>query len=168
MDSKELMVRSNIVLGLETHMRVEKEKEEKEKEERELRWKREADARVEAENAFKIAHPNVSAYTYVSHYNFSSYTGEYSARCKIFFYEWSNLLATPRKFDYVGKFYLFLDECRLFLKFDQNNKMKSYEECHIICLPNSHEMVLAPTYYDLCKEYKLAVNKAEVMKVYSD
>lgn len=154
MESDIFIIRSNITPMIHRLEQLAKEKEEKEKEEREERWKREREERELKESEWKKEHPILDKFTYISSYNFNSYSwmGDY---IKVNFYEWSDINRSPRYFPYSTEFYRFLDASKLNLTNEQNALIKSCNGCHITCAPGSHDLIVGSSYEDLKGKFNL-------------
>ena len=137
-------IRGTITPTIERLEREAKEREEREKAEREAK-----------EAKWKEEHPILDKYTYISAWNFDTYSwpGDY---CNIRFYEWSNIDSEPRFFPYSIEFYRFLDECKLNLTPEQNTKIKANPGCHITCVPGTHDLVIGISYDSLKSQFNTA------------
>lgn len=72
----------------------------------------------------------------------NSYTN-YSDRCDLTFYEWSDLESTPKKFTSASSFFKFLDECKISYNDLQKNEFKTKYIMHATCFPNSNVLALS-------------------------
>jgi hypothetical protein len=149
------VVRGNITPMIARLEQLTKEREEREKAEREERWKREREERERKAQEWKNLHPILDKFTYISAYNYDTYSwpGDY---VNIRFYEWSNLDIEPKFFSHSIAFYRFLDECKINLTDEQNNKIKSNSGCHITCIPGTHDLVIGTSYDSLKSNFNLA------------
>lgn len=157
-------IRSNISSTLEHIEQLMKEKAEKEKAEREAKWAKERAEREEKEKVWKATHPILDKFTYMSYYNYETYSwmGDY---INVKFYEWSNINSEPRNFPYSIAFYKFLDECKLNWTNELNNKLKaSINGCFITCIPGTRDLILAKNYESLKSQYNLAISTSKVLE----
>ena len=101
------IIRGNITPMIARLEQLTKEREEREKAEREERWKREREERERKAQEWKILHPILDKFTYISAYNYDTYSwpGDY---VNIRFYEWSNIESEPKFFSHSIAFYRFL------------------------------------------------------------
>ena len=149
-------IRSNLVNMMSRHEARVKADEEVEKARKEAEWQKRREEREAREAEWKKSHPNLAKYSYCSSdENYSPYYGGY---CKIHFYEWSDLHATPKTFDYCSAFYKFLDECKLFITESQNAKMRPLSKCFITCKPGCKELLIGKDYDELVEEYNKCVS----------
>ena len=158
-----LEVRGNIN---DTIVRIEqlaKEKEEREKAEREAKWERERKEREREQAAWKEEHWVLDKYTFMSQWNWKTYCwpGDY---VNLFFYEWSDINSTPRHFPNTTELYKFIDECKLNLTDEINDKFKRTAGCHMICIPGTHDLIIAETLQDLRREFESKSRLATVLK----
>jgi len=149
------VIRGNITPAVERLEQIAKEREEREKAEREERYKREREERERKAEEWKKAHPILDKFTYISAYNYDTYSwpGDY---INVRFYEWSNIESEPRFFAHSIAFYKFLDECNINLTIEQNNKIKANCGCHITCIPGTHDLVVGTSYDSLKSSFNLA------------
>ena len=145
-------IRGNInhtVIRLE---QLTKEKEERERQEREARWAKEREVK---EAVWKKEHFILDKYTYMSQWNWETYSwvGDY---INMFFYEWSNIDSKPRHFPYSTEFYRFLDSSKLNLTDEINKLFRSKSGCHMICIPNTHNLLIAESYDELKEKFNLS------------
>jgi hypothetical protein len=156
-------IRGNITPTIKRLEQLAKEREEREKAEREAKWERERKEREEKDRLFKIEHPVLDAYTYISAYNFDTYSwpGDY---VNIRFYEWSNINCEPKFFSHSIPFYRFLDECKINLTPDQNGKIKGNSGCYITCIPGTHDLIIVKSYDELKTEFHKASNLAKILE----
>ena len=148
-------IRGNITPTIERLEQLAKEREEREKAEREAKWAKEREEREAKEAKWKEEHPILDKYTYISAYNFETYSwpGDY---CNVRFYEWSNINSEPKFFSHSIAFYRFLDECKLNLTPEQNTKIKANPGCHITCVPGTHDLVIGISYESLKSQFNMA------------
>lgn len=153
------IIRGNITPMIARLEQLTKEREEREKAEREERWKREREERERKAQEWKILHPILDKFTYISAYNYDTYSwpGDY---VNIRFYEWSNIESEPKFFSHSIAFYRFLDECKINLTVEQNNKIKANNGCHITCIPGTHDLVIGTSYESL----KNCLTLAKILK----
>jgi hypothetical protein len=163
MSIKEFEIRSNINSSFAVIERLTKEREEREKAEREEKWKRDQEERERAAKEWQETHPNIFKYTYASYYNRENFNYDYGAYCKIHFYEWSNVESQPIVFERYTRLYKFLDDCGLFIKEDDNNKIKPIASCYIACKPGSKDLIVCTTYDELKKKVEEARTLANVI-----
>lgn len=125
--------------------RLRLEQEAHEKAEREERMQREREERERKESEWKLAHPVLNKYTFMSYYNYETYSwqGDY---CNVFFYEWSNLNIKPIHFPYSIAFFRFLDDSKIMPTDDDVNKIKLNKGSHIICRPGSTDLIIGESY----------------------
>lgn len=156
MDKKILVVRSNITSMIEHIAELERLREEREKAEREERMKRDREERERKEAEWKAEHPILDKFTYISHYNYETYSwpGDY---CNVRFYEWSDINREPRFFSHTIAFYKFLDLCKINFTDANNNKMKSNKGSYITCIPGTHDIIIGDTYESLKNQYNVAI-----------
>ena len=159
MEGNTIIIRGNITHSINRYEQMAREREEREKAEREARWQKEREERDLKEAEWKNEHPILSKYTYMSYYNYETYSwcGNY---CKINFYEWSNINSTPKFFPYTTEFYRFLDKCKINLTDEQNTEIKNNYGCHIMCIPGTHDIIIGKDYEDL----KSKLNLSKIIK----
>ncbi len=147
-----LEIRSNITPMITRLARLEAERLERERLEREERMERERKEREERANNWKKEHPVLDKYTYISYYNYDTYSwqGDY---CNVHFYEWSNANVAPKKFPYTIGFFRFLDDCKIMPTQADVDKIKRTSGCHIICKPGSKELIVGETYDKMVTEF---------------
>lgn len=152
MEENIVIIRSNITPTINRLEQLAREKEEKEKAERNARWERERAERAEKEAAWKKEHPILDKFTYISHYNYEtySYPGEY---INVRFYEWSDITCEPLHFSYSIEMYKFFDKCKINLTDTDNNKIKTNRGCHITCAPGTCDLIIGKDYDDLKNKY---------------
>lgn len=162
MEKDILVIRGNITHAVERFAMMAKEREEREKAEREEKFKREAAERALKEDEWKKEHPILDRFTYISYYNHESYSwpGEY---VNIRFYEWSDINSVPKHFPYSIEFYRFLDASKINLTAEQNSKLKYSSGYHVICIPNTHDLIIAKTYEELKTEFYKAENLSKIL-----
>ena len=156
-------IRSNITSSFAEIERKRVEREEREKAERDAKWEEERKERERKAEEWKQKHPNMHKYTYASHYNYENFNYEYGSYCKIHFYEWSNVDNAPIIFDRYPKLYNFLDECGLFIKEIDNDKIKPIASCYISCKPGSKELIVCTTYDELRRKMHEAQTLVNVL-----
>ena len=164
MEREFIEIRSNISPALERIDQLVREREEREKSEREAKWAREREEREKLSNEWKALHPILDKFTYMSYYNYETYSwqGDYY---NVKFYEWSNIDSEPRHFPYSIAFYRFLDECKLNLTDALNNKIKACKSgCFITCIPGTHDLLVADSYESLRNQYNIAVSTNRVLE----
>ena len=152
MEENVIIIRSNITPTVNRLEQLVKEREEKEKAEREARFAREKAEREAKEAAWKKEHPILDKYTYLSYYNYETYTwqGEY---VNVYFYEWSDIHREPLRFLYSLEMYKFFDRCKLNLTDADNNKIKANRGCYITCAPGTCDLIIGKDYDDLQNQY---------------
>lgn len=136
-----ILVRSNVNHAMDRHIERVKIEEEKEKAAREARWEAERKERERLDEEFKLLHPNMCAHTYFNRFNELTFSYYYGGYCTINFYEWSDINRKPITWHYRPELYRFLDECGLLLNADEAEIVKNNSEVHIICKPNSKELL---------------------------
>jgi hypothetical protein len=146
-------IRSNINPMIDWLTQKEIEREEREKAEREAKWERERKEREEKEAKWKSEHPILDKYTYMSQWNWETYSYQGEA-VNYYFYEWSNIYGEPRKFDFSIPFYKFLDFCKMDFSDDDNNKLKSNKTCYIVCKPGCNSLIIEPSYEALKEAFE--------------
>ena len=156
---REIVIRSNINPLINWLEDKRKEREERERIEREARWAKEKEERERKAAEWRSAHPILDKYTYISEFNYDyhSYQGTY---VDYHFYEWSNIHCNPIHFEYSIPFYRFLDECKINLTDEGNQKLKDNRTCHIICKPGCNDLLIDTTYSGLVSQ----LNDLEVAK----
>ena len=158
-----LVVRGNINDTIVRLEQLAKEKEERERVEREARWAKEREEREAKEAAWKKEHFILDKYTYMSQWNWETYSwvGDY---INLFFYEWSDINSEPRHFPHTTAFYRFLDSSKLNLTDEINEKFKHVPGCHMTCVPGTHDLIIGITYQDLKRQYEEKTSLANILK----
>ena len=151
-----ILIRSNITPTMERLECLRLEQEAREKAEREERERKELE--------WKSAHPVLDKYTYMSYYNYETYSwqGDYY---NIYFYEWSNLNIKPIHFPYSIAFFRFLDESKIMPTEDDVNKIKLNKSSHIICRPGTTDLIIGESYDAMCSKFYAAKVLATVPDV---
>jgi len=157
-----IVIRGNITPMMEKIALLAKEREEREKAEREAKLEAERKEREAKAEAWKKEHPVLDKYTYISHYNYETYSwpGDY---CNIFFYEWSNVNSEPRRFPYTVEFFKFLDKCKIMPTDENVNKFKAKSGCHIICKPGCSELIVGDSYESMRSQFNAAANLGKIL-----
>ena len=158
-----LVVRGNINDTIVRLEQLAKEKEERERAEREARWAKEREEREAREAAWKKEHYILDKYTYMSQWNWETYSwvGDY---INLFFYEWSDINSEPRHFPHTTALYRFLDSSKLNLTDEINNRFKQTPGCHMTCVPGTHDLIIGLTYQDLKRQYEEKTSLAKILK----
>lgn len=138
-------IRSNINPMIDWLAQVEHEREEHEKAEREAKWERDRKEREEREAKWKEEHPILDKYTYMSQWNYETYSYQGEA-VNYYFYEWSNIHSEPMLFNFSIPFYRFLDKCKMDFTENDNAKLKAHRTCHIVCKPECNSLIIEPSY----------------------
>jgi hypothetical protein len=148
-------IRGNINPLIKRLEQLEREREEREKAERDARYERERLERERKEAEWKANHPILDKFTYINSWNYETYSwpGDYF---NIRFYEWSNIESEPRFFSHSIAFYRFLDDCKINLTSEQNNKIKMNPGCHITCIPGTHDIIIGTSYDSLRSQFNTA------------
>ena len=155
MDKSIFEIRANINHSFTRIEAIRQEREEREKAEREAKWQREREEREKRDAAWKKEHPILDKYTYISSYNYDTYSWP-GTFCNVKFYEWSDINNEPRTFAYNVEFYKFLDSCKINLTPEQHSTITSVTGCHITCLNGTHDLVVGKSYDDLKEKLRLA------------
>jgi hypothetical protein len=143
-------IRSNINPMIDWLAQKEKEREEREKAEREAKWERDRIEREEKERKWKEEHPILDKYTYMSQWNFETYSYQ-GESVNYYFYEWSDLNREPRYFPFSIPFYKFLDSSKIDMVDEENNRLKAFKTCYITCVPGQNRLIIEQT-FDKLKE----------------
>ena len=141
LDDQILRLRKNILEGSGTVSHQEAI-EKAEREERMERERKEREARAEA---WKKEHWILDKYTYISQYNYDTYSWP-GDLCNISFYEWSDIYREPIKFSHTTPFFKFLDSSKINVTDADVNKFKANPGCHIVCKPGKNELIVGETY----------------------
>lgn len=159
-----LVIHGNITPTVHRLEKLAKEREEREKKELEERRERERQEREAKDLAWKKAHPVLDKFTYISSWNYDTYSwpGDYVG---ISFYEWSNINSNPIKFDYSIAFFKFLDKCGIMPTEADVAKIKRKSGCHIVCKPGCNELIVGETYEEMCNSFNSAKTLAKVLAV---
>lgn len=72
----------------------------------------------------------------------TSYTN-YSDRCDLSFYEWSDLDSTPKKFSSGSEFFKFLDSCKISYVDSQKSEFKTKYILYATCFPDTNILALS-------------------------
>ena len=158
-----LVIRGNITPAFNRYEQLAKEREERERAEREERWAREREERERKEAEWKVEHPILAKYTYMSYSNYETYSWT-GYLYNVNFYEWSNIDNKPRRFSYSIEFYRFLDTCKINLTDAQNELLKNNMNCHVTCVPGTHDLIVALTFDELKREYDKLSNLAKILE----
>ena len=67
----------------------------------------------------------------------------YSDRCDLSFFEWSDLDNTPKKFNSGSEFFKFLDSCKISYNDSQKTEFKTKYILYATCFPNSNVLALS-------------------------
>ena len=121
-------IRSNINPMIDWLTQKEIEREEREKAEREAKWEAERKEREERERKWKEEHPILDKYTYMSQWNYETYSYQ-GESVNYYFYEWSDITSEPRYFGFSIPFYKFLDFCKMKFTDEDNDKLKKFKTC---------------------------------------
>ena len=163
MERDTLIIRGNITPAINRYEQLAKERAERERVEREERWAREREERAQKEAKWKEEHPILCKYTYMSYYNYDTYSWT-GYLYNVNFYEWSNIDNSPRRFNYSMEFYKFLDSCKINLTDAQNERIKNNMNCHVTCIPGTHDLIVALDYDELKREYQKLSNLAKILE----
>ena len=168
MDNNVIEIRGNINSYLNELQRIAAEREEREKKEREEKWKRDEEERKRKAAEFESEHPNMSKYTYASHYNYATFNFDYGGYCKIHFYEWSDVYSEPRIFERYCRLYDFLDKCGIILNRDDDDRIKPLASCYITCKPGSKDLFVCTTYNELKEKVEESKKLATILSSVPD
>ena len=138
-------IRGNITPTVERLEQLRIEQEAREKAEREERMERERKEREAKAEAWKKEHWILDKYTYISQYNYNTYSWP-GDLCNISFYEWSDIYREPIKFSHTVPFFKFLDSSKINVTDADVNKFKANPGCHIVCKPGKNELIVGETY----------------------
>jgi len=138
-------IRGNITPTVERLEQLRIEQEAREKAEREERMERERKEREARAEAWKKEHWILDKYTFISQYNYSTYSWP-GDLCDVSFYEWSDIYREPIKFSHTVSFFRFLDSSKINVTDADVNKFKSTPGCHIVCKPGKNELIVGETY----------------------
>lgn len=163
MDKEILVIRGNINHSFNRIEVLTKEREEREKAEREEKWRKEREEREKKEAEWKKEHPILDKYTYMSYYNYDTYSWE-GYYINVHFYEWSDINSSPRIFPYTTNFYKFLDKCQINLTQEQNDIFKTKNGCHITCIPGTHDLIVSTSYEKLKEDYERITVLSKVLE----
>lgn len=155
-------IRGNITPTVERLEQLANEREEQERKEREAKYERDRKEREAREAKWKLEHPILDKYTYMSEWNYETYSwiGDY---INTRFYEWSDINREPMFFSHSIAFYKFLDKCKLNLTEEDNNKIK-LGGCYITCVPGSHNLIVGKSYEELKSRFHMAVNLNKILE----
>ena len=154
----ELEIRSNITEALDVIERARIAREDAERKEREAKAAKEREERERLDAEWKVAHPILDKFTYISRYNYEGYSWQ-GMYYNVHFYEWSNIESEPRRIPYSVDFYKFLDECKLNLTEALNNKIKACNGgVYITCKPGTHDLIVGDSYESLKSQYNTVIN----------
>ena len=67
----------------------------------------------------------------------------------IYFYEWSNLNATPKKFTTYREFFKFLEDCSIEITESQRNLAYNMYSIYAVCKKNEPKLMISSTYCGL-------------------
>jgi hypothetical protein len=67
----------------------------------------------------------------------------YSDRCDLSFFEWSDLDSTPKKFNSGSEFFKFLDSCKISYNDSQKTEFRTKYILYATCFPNSNVLALS-------------------------
>lgn len=67
----------------------------------------------------------------------------YSDRCDLTFYEWSDLDSTPKKFNSATSFFKFLDDSKISYVDSQKSEFKTKYILYATCFPNTNILALS-------------------------
>ena len=67
----------------------------------------------------------------------------------IYFYEWSNLDSTPKKFTSYREFFKFLDDCNIEITESQRSMAYNMYSIYAVCKKGEARVMLASTHYGL-------------------
>ena len=153
-----------MVLRLE---QIEKEKEEREKAEREAKYAEERRKREEREAEWKVKHAVLDKYTYISPWNYETYSwiGDY---INLRFYEWSDIYSEPKYFSHTTAFFKFLDSSGIMPTEGDVEFIKHNAGCHVICKPGCSEIIVKKTYCELKEEFERISSLAKVLATVPD
>ena len=152
-----LIIRSNINSEFNRFERMAKERAEKERLERAASWERERMEREAKEAEWKKSHPILGKYTYISMFNYDTYSWD-GYYYNVYFYEWSDINSNPKRFPYSTALYKFLDSSKINLTDEQNDIIKTRTGIHMICIPGTHDLVLGNTHEELKEKFEAACN----------
>lgn len=141
-------IRSNINPMINWLVEAEKEREEREKKEREEKYAKEREERDRKEAEWKKEHPILDKYTYISSWNYNTYSYQGDA-VNIYFYEWSDIEREPRMFYFIIPFYRFLDACKINFTEEDNSKLKTNKTIYVVCKPGCNDLIMETNYESL-------------------
>lgn len=163
-----IVIRGNITPMMEKIELMAKEREEREKAEREAKLEAERKEREAKAEAWKKEHPVLDKYTYISHYNYETYSwpGDY---WNVFFYEWSNINSEPRHFPYSVEFLKFLDSSKIMPTDENINKIKLMKSgCYITCKPGCTDLIVGENYESMKSQFNAIASLGRILATVPD